>query len=327
MSDPLVRERTRVDLPRLVVAGLGVGSVACLLAWVYGLGTFRLWFLLTGLPSLLALAGLGWATRTRGRDGLRLALVAGTVGGLVGTVGYDVFRIPFVLGGLRLFAPIESYGILLLGADGSSSTTDFAGWAYHFCNGIGFGITYAAVALGRRWPWAVLWGVILETATILTPFADAYAIRGKWDLIAIAYAAHLAYGIPLGLTVQRAVRRERERPLVVPASWALGALVVTLVLWHQPFTSDDLDKAGRAVADGPSAVVANGRLHPQWSRVRPGQCVPVRNLDDVAYPLPGGATLGAHAKGQLCVSGRGAHRVKLGASYSGGFVLVDDQLR
>lgn len=303
-----------------------MGSVSCLLAWVYGLGTFALWFLALSLPAMVALAALGLLTRTRGSDGLRIALVAGTVGGLVGTLGYDVFRIPFVFGGLRLFAPIDSYGVLLLGADGSSSWSDFAGWAYHFSNGICFGITYACLALGRRWPWAVLWGMVLETGTLITPFADAYAIKGKWDLIAIAYAAHLAYGIPLGLTVQRAGGAPRARPLVVPASAALAVLLVGLVVWHRPGSTTDLDRAGRAVAEGPSAVVAQGKLHPEWSRVRPGQCLPVRNLDSTPYALPGGATLAAKGDGQICVTGKGAHRVKLGtAAFSGGFVLVDDQ--
>ncbi len=321
-----VSERQRLDAVRIGVGLLGLASVVALLAWVFGLGPFRLWFLLTGLPATIALIAVAVLTRRRGSDGLRLALVSGAMGGLVGTVGYDLFRIPFVAGGLRLFAPIDSYGVLLLGAEGSSSWTAFAGWSYHFSNGIGFGIGYACVALGRRWPWAVLWGLVLETATILTPFADSYAIRGRWDLIAIAYAAHLAYGIPLGLIVQRAVTADRGRPLVLPAWVGMAGLVVGLLVWLRPGTVDPAERAGRAVAPGPSAVVVHGRLRPEWNRVEPGQCVALRNLDDRDYELPDGAVLEAGGVGEHCQEGTGAHRVRLlDEPYSGGFVLVDDQ--
>ncbi|MBK5306994.1 MAG: hypothetical protein JJD92_09935 [Frankiaceae bacterium] len=323
---PDVATRQRVDVRRLGVALLGLASVASLLAWVYGLGPFRTWFLLTGLPAAIALPSLGVVTRRRGPDGLRLALVAGAIGGIAGTIGYDVFRVPFVVSGLRLLAPIDSYGVLLLGADGSSSWTGFAGWAYHFSNGIGFGIAYACVALGRSWRWGVLWGLVLETATIVTPFADAYALRGKWDLIAIAYAAHLFYGAPLGIIVQRAVHSDRQRPLVLPAWVVLGGLLVVLLVWLRPGTVSPDDRAGRAVAPGPSAVVVAGRLHPEWSRVRPGQCVALLNRDKRPYPLPDGRTLPAGGRAELCLNGTGVHRVRLSdAPYSGGFVLIDDQ--
>jgi hypothetical protein len=318
---------TRVGGLRAAVAFLGLMSVASLLAWVYGLGPFRLWFLVTGLPAAVALVAIGVVTARRRRPvALRLALVSGAVGGLIGTVGYDVFRVPFVVGGLRLLAPIDSYGVLLLGTDGSSSWSGFAGWAYHFSNGIGFGIAYACVALGRDWRWGVLWGLVLETATVVTPFADAYALRGKWDLIAIAYAAHLFYGAPLGIIVQRAVRGDPQRPLVLPAWVVLTGLLTVLLVWLRPGSVDARDRIGRDVAPGPSAVVVGGRLHPEWSRVRPGQCVPLLNRDSQAYRLPDGRALAAGGRALLCVRGKGAHRVRLtDAPYSGGFVLVDDQ--
>ncbi len=204
----------------------------------------------------------------------------------------------------------------MLDAAHSSALTGFAGWAYHFSNGIGFGITYAAVALGRRWPWAVLWGVVLETATIVSPFADSYGIRGHWDLIAIAYAAHLAYGIPLGLIVQRATDWDPERPLVPPISVWIGGLVVALGLWLHPWS---------ATPPATGVVVDGGRFRPEWTRVAPGECVRVRNADDEGYKV-GGTTLPPNATADVCLVGIGAHRVKLsGEPYSGGFVLVDPE--
>lgn len=286
---------------RGLVALCGLLNVAALLAWVMGLGAFHVWFLATGVPALAVLVAVAVRiARDPERDPyLRRALVAGTVGGLLGTIGYDLFRIPFIVGGLRLFAPIDSYGVLLLDAGASSQLTGLAGWSYHFTNGIGFGIAYAVVALGRRWPWAVLWGLILESATLVTPFADSYAIAGKWDLIAIAYAAHLAYGIPLGLVVQRATAwRDLRRPIAVP-SWAqLTALAVGLVAWLQP----TLD-----VPRAPVTRVVDGRFEPEWVRVAPGGCAEVVGADDA------------------CNDDVGVHRVKLkDEAYSGGFLLVDE---
>ena len=294
---------------RTLIAACGLLNVGALLAWVFDLGAFHVWFLLTGVPAsvLLAVVAVRLARRPDRDPYLRRALVAGAVGGLLGTLGYDVFRIPFVVGGLRLFAPIDSYGVLLLDAAGSSATSGFAGWSYHFANGIGFGIAYAAVALGRKWPFAVLWGLVLETATILTPFADSYAIAGEWDLIAIAYAAHLAYGIPLGIIVQRAVGwQELRRPLPVPAWALLTATAIGLAAWLQP-TGEVMRSAEITITDG--------RFSPEWVRVAPGTCARIEARDAARYNLDG----------RQCNDKVGAHRVRVNDDpYSGGFLLVDD---
>lgn len=305
---------------RSVVALCALLNVSALLAWVFDLGAFHVWFLVVGLPALVVnIAVAGWLTRRPEADPyLRRAIVAGTLGGLLGTIGYDVFRIPFVMGGLRLFAPIDSYGVLLLDAAASSQTTGFAGWAYHFANGACFGVAYAVVALGRRWPWAVAWGLILETATILTPFADSYAIRGKWDLIAIAYAAHVAYGVPLGLVVQRAATWDLRRPVSVPTWATLGGLVLVLVVWLRPTGS---------VPTQAETNVVRGEFENQWLRTNPRECARLTNTDDRSYrseafagELPAGDTI------DVCNQSIGAHRVRLeDRPYSGGFLLVDGE--
>ena len=310
-----MRERTALS-----AAGVcGLLNVASLLAWVFDLGPFHVWFLAVGLPALVVLVAIAvWSSRHPDEaPRLRRALVAGAFGGLVGTIGYDLFRIPFIVGGLRLFAPIDSYGVLLLDAGASSQLTGLAGWSYHFTNGIGFGIAYAVVALGRRWPWAVGWGLVLETATILTPFADSYAIAGKWDLIAIAYAAHLAYGIPLGLVVQRAARWDPRQPLPIPLWVSFAALAVALVAWLRPTPS---------VPQQAATEIVEGRFVPEWVRVRPGECAAVTNTDDRPYESER-LDVGPGATGEVCDDDVGAHRIRIGDEpYSGGFLLVDDEI-
>jgi hypothetical protein len=281
-------------------------------------------------PSIVAVIVIGYvATRSGARPALRLAITAGVVGGLLGTLGYDVFRIPFHAIGYRLLAPIDSYGVLLLDAPSSSALTGFAGWTYHFANGLGFGIAYAVVALGRRWYWGVAWAMVLETATIATPFAGTYAIAGKWHIIAIAYAAHVAYGVPLGRWVERAdvLVRELDEAIKYPITASIGVLGVGLLAWHQPWSVDGDDRAGERVGPGPSAVVRRGQFAPKWLRVGVGGCALIRNEDGATYAVkgvPGAPPLPPDVTQRVCFPEEGVHRVRTSSKPdAGGFVIVD----
>jgi hypothetical protein len=313
-----------------LTALLALCSVASLLAWLFRLGTFKSWFWLMSAPALVALIAVGvFVSRNSPGSRLHTALVVGATGGLVGTLGYDLFRVPFVLAGLRVLAPIDSYGVLLLGANSSGPWTGFAGWCFHFANGIGFGIAYACVALGRRWYWAVVWALFLETVTLLTPFAGTYGIKGKAGLIAIAYAAHLAYGAPLGRMVENPERTVQQLQQVSPhtAVYAIVLLVVVLFLWQRPFTEPARIKAGERVAPGPSAIVVRGRLSPAWLRVAPGGCAVIKNEDTGPHHLEGangGPELPPGVPTKVCFDRPGIHRLKTSSdAYSGGFVIVD----
>jgi hypothetical protein len=314
-----------IGASRAAVALCGLLSVSSLLAWVYDLGSFSTWFVACSVPSTLALAAVGWVVRDKaGYEVLRLGMVAGATGGLVGTLGYDLFRVPFVAAGYRLLAPIDSYGVLALNATHSSPVTGLAGWGYHFANGIGFGIAYGVVARGRHWGWAVLWAMVLETASVVTPFSSAYGLRGHWDVIALAYAAHLFYGIPLGLLVQRSTRWNARSPLPVAPWIQLTALAVVLTLWHSPWraSSPPTDPRGAAV------TVSGGRFHPAWVRAPASGCSVLINRDSVDYSLVGGfGLLPARGRLALCHVPAGVHRVRLSNEpYSGGFLISDRQL-
>lgn len=306
----------------------GLCSVVPLLAWVYGLGSFAVWLWALAAPGLIFVAATGlFLRRTRGYPTLYVALVAGALGGLAATIAYDLVRGPFVALGYQLFSPINSYGILMLGATHSSHLSDTLGWLYNFWNGIGFGIGYAMVGLGRRWWWAIPWALALETTTIVTPYADVYGLRNHLDVIAIAYGAHVAYGVPLGLIVQRAAGWEALGPSQPPVSWALAAMAGLLALWQQPWVVN-ADPA--AVAGHPAVAVSADRFQPAWTRVPDGGCVAVSNNDASTYrlSLPAGALpLTAHSRRSYCFSGAGVKRVQLNrVPYSGGWVLVDPSL-
>ncbi|MFG2848165.1 hypothetical protein ACGF12_34105 [Kitasatospora sp. NPDC048296] len=316
---------------RVLCAFLGLLPVAPLLIWAYGLGPFRLWFWSVTVPSLALLTVITVATARSPRyRRLHDSLVVGTFGGLVGTFGYDLFRVPFMLAGVRLFAPIDSYGLLILGADSSSPRTGLLGWAFHYSNGIGFGITYAVIAGGKRWQWGLAWGMAIETISVASPVAGVYALRGA-ALLAIAYGGHLAYGALLGMLAADPDRTVRQLREVSPhtTAYALLAVLIALVVWQHPFLTPAPVRAGEQVAKGPSAVVLDGRFSPQWLRVPPHGCATLRDDDPVGYTLPaavGAPRLEPGHTARVCFAspGNAVLRVRTSAQpYAGGFVIVD----
>lgn len=307
---------------RLGLILLAGGSIAALLADLHGVASMHVVFLAVSLPSMAALVVLGFASRVP--VALREIISVGALGGLIGTIGYDIARVPFALAGQRVFAPIESYGLLIADASASSGWTSALGWLYHFSNGVTFGIAYAAIAARRHWAWGVLWGLLLESAAVIGPFADRYQIRGNEYAITVAYAAHVCYGAPLGRLVQRMDRVRRVATLATMP--ALGLLVLVVLGWKQPWmTPVHAVEAARLSATGmPATVVADARFEPEWLRVAAGGCVLVDNRSGESYETPWGPAP-AGARSQLCFDTPGVHRVRLGTTrYSGGFVIVED---
>jgi hypothetical protein len=253
----------------------------------------------------------------------------GAFGGLLGTFAYDLFRIPFLLLGYRLLAPIDSYGVLIAGADSSGPWTGLLGWMFHFANGIGFGISYAVIAASRRWQWALLWGLAIETLNVASPVAGLYALRGA-GLLAIAYSGHLAYGAVLGKLAADPERTLRYMREVSPhtLAYALLAVLVALVAWQRPFLSRPPVVAGGQVDSRPIAIVRGGRFQPEWMRVSSHGCVSLYDEDAVSYVLAdavGAPRLEPGRTTRACFATAGAVlRVPVSAQpYSGGFVIVD----
>ena len=246
------------------------GSIWTLLGFLYGIAPMHVLNAVLLVPTMTAVSVAWLVAYRRGWTELHLALLVGFWGGVWGTLGYDLIRIPLHYLGLNPFAPIRSYGMFATGMAHSSLLSDWAGAAYHFSNGISFGWMYALLMLRRHWAWGVLWGLVLETLAFATVYGSAYGIRYDVVFLSIAYFAHIYYGLPLGWAVQNP---ERVRDWVGRAStWmatAAGVLVVASVLalaWERPWQGPDLDE-GRvqlgpdAIYNGPISVV-NGSDHP-----------------------------------------------------------------
>lgn len=204
---------------RLLVFALSATSIWCLLAEFYGLCSMRTFTLAVLLPATAGLVVLAVADRLRGDGRLWHGVVAGAAAGLVAAVAYDVFRLPFVssrewgLEGvvppLNLFKVFPRFGAMILGEPaeqpGYSTAAHLTGWAYHFSNGATFGVMYLALVgdAGRRsWLWAVLLATGLELGMLLTPYPRFFAIPLTATFVAATLAAHLVFGIALGLTTR-----------------------------------------------------------------------------------------------------------------------------
>jgi hypothetical protein len=258
---------------------------------------------------------------------MRERIRVGAVGGALGTLGYDIVRLPFALAGQRVFAPIESYGVLVIDASASSNLTSTLGWLYHLSNGVTFGIAYAMMAARRAWPWGVAWALLLETVAVLSPFAARYGLSGQVVPIAIAYGAHVFYGYPLGRLVQNLDRTNAALRRLGRHSVAMTLVVAVAIIigWHRPWSQSPTEREAEQLSAGgpPATIVLRDRFQPQWLRTHAHGCVLVDNRSGKGYATPHG-NVDPGTRSTLCFDRAGIYRVRLGTRpYSGGFVYVN----
>jgi hypothetical protein len=204
---------------RLLVFALSATSIWCLLAEFYGVCSMRMFTFGVLFPAtalLLVLAGLD---RMRGDGQLWRAVVLGGIAGFVAACAYDGFRLPFVFARewgidsvvppLKLLKVFPRFGGMILGEPVEqaeySTAAHLVGWAYHFSNGVTFGIMYLAMignARRRSWWWAVALATGLELAMLLTPYPAFFAIPVTPTFIAVTLTAHLVFGVTLGLSLR-----------------------------------------------------------------------------------------------------------------------------
>jgi hypothetical protein len=211
---------------RAVVFVLSATSIWCLLAEMYHFVDMRTFFFTILLPSTVALYGLAVLDRVRGDGRLWRAVVIGTIGGLVGAVAYDIFRLPFVysnawgLGRLGipqmpLFIVFPRFGALLLGQpveqQSYSLAANLIGWAYHFSNGATFGVMFASMYAGASEAYgetrintakAIAWGMFMaagiELCLLTSPYAAFFGIAITPRFVVVTMIAHLIFGLGLG---------------------------------------------------------------------------------------------------------------------------------
>ncbi len=246
-----------------------------MLAQVYGLVDLHSSALFIALPCCLALLGIWLWTKQTERKVLAEALTIGFVGGLLGTLAYDLVRIPPLLSGQRIFAPISAYGVWIADAGSSSRWTELLGWSYHFSNGLTFGIMYTLWLRKRHWAWAILWGLVLETIALVSPFGRIFYLVGNYQAIGIAYFGHIAYGLPLGWLACRwdetnAWLRQLPFRRVMQFLLVACAAIVWLIFWPTHVQRDARVTAAEFRVEGIA-------LNPDWLRLPRGGSIHVRN--------------------------------------------------
>ena len=162
------------------------------------------------LPSILAVLIAYVLTSLFDLIELRSAIRNGLIGGMLATIGLEIFR----ESGFRLgFMPGELpqlMGVLLLNrfAEGPNVLSNVVGWSYHFWNGAAFGIIYS-VLIGKGRPWiGTAFGFLIGVGFMMSPVVIALGV-GRFGVefgpgfpVTVSLA-HITYGTILGWFIQR----------------------------------------------------------------------------------------------------------------------------
>lgn len=197
-------DTTTLWMTLIAFASASVSGAALVL---HAIGWLPMYFLVDVLaaPSLIALLALGVIARKIDRPVFLNRLVVGAWGGLVATFAYDLVRLALWRSRLFDFNPFIShpiFGEMITGYPLESATAIVVGWAYHFWNGVGFGIMYTLFAGRAHWLYALAWALFLEIAW-LTALPSVLSFRLNPALIWLSMIGHTAYGIVLGLLARR----------------------------------------------------------------------------------------------------------------------------
>jgi hypothetical protein len=205
---------------RAVVFALAATSIASLLVEFYGLCPMREFTFFVFAPAVVGLGVIAGADAARGDGHLCRLVLIGAVAGFAATVSYDVFRLPFVFARewhltavvpfMNLFKVFPRFGAMILGQPREqpaySAAAQLTGWAYHFSNGVTFGVMYVAMvgnAAKRSWGWAVLMAAGLELGMLFTPYPGVFGIPLTARFVCVTLTAHVIFGVVMGLMTRQ----------------------------------------------------------------------------------------------------------------------------
>jgi len=203
-------------------------SVGSLLLYFYGAVGFAFGAVALLVIEIVGLAAVMMISRRVGACDVRHRLIAGLWAGAVATLVYDVVRVPIAREGIPVFQAISYFGTLLAGLESPTFRSEGLGWAYHLSNGVSFGLMYAMLAPRPGPSTAILWGLGLEGAMLLTPYAEVFSYRRDWRFFAITIGAHACYGAALWLALRHWTSR-RPSPTTIGGGLVVVGLGIMLI--------------------------------------------------------------------------------------------------
>ena len=188
-----------------IAAGVGLAATSgsALLAHTFAAIPLSFTVTFVSLPATLLLGAvvlLRWRLHARLRF-LASCVARGAGWGLVGTLGYDVVR-PLIVWAFGFpftpFAAIPAFGHFMTGRPVDDPIALTAGWAYHFWNGVSFGVMLAIAWPRAGWLPGVLWGCGLQVLMNLT-YPQMLGLRlNTPGFLFTGFVGHGVWGLVLG---------------------------------------------------------------------------------------------------------------------------------
>lgn len=204
---------------RVLLIALAAAGPSAFPASQVGYGTLHDLALSVVIPAAALIAAAA-ILLNRSRFGeIAVAIRAGAVAGALATLALEAVRYPgFRLGFMPGNLP-ELMGVLLLDrfALGPTTASTLAGFAYHFWNGVCFGIIFALGRFSLSTLWAVPYGVVIGIGFLLSPVVEAlgvglFGVNFGWHFAATVLTAHAAFGAALSHLLARLSHGDREAP-------------------------------------------------------------------------------------------------------------------
>mgnify|MGYP005849914965 CR=1 FL=1 len=203
-------------LPVLALASVAPNAFPAAQLGYASLREMAIYLILPSAALLLAVAAV--SLLRGGRVGG--VIFRGAAAGAVATLALEAIRYPgYLLGTMPGNLP-ELMGVLLLDrfAQGPSTASTLAGFAYHFWNGASFGIVFTAlldVFSTRPTPArATAYGVLIGIGFLVSPVVQSlgiglFGVDFGWRFAATVLSAHAAFGLALWWMLRRLIGTAR----------------------------------------------------------------------------------------------------------------------
>lgn len=159
------------------------------------------------LPAL-AVFGATWLASAFAFPALARRVWTGIVGGLLASLALDAVRLAGYRAGWMPSDMPVMFGRIILGPMARKRQVLAAGYAYHFLNGVDFGLFLSILIGPAHWLWGVIWamviamGMAISPPVLMTGSGVGMLRKGPKPMVTMM-AAHLAMGTVLGLVNQR----------------------------------------------------------------------------------------------------------------------------